>query len=339
MEAAFAERKATNLAPTAVWNCGRASGTVFGMSTCFADRLMTAVQVKGTAAMVGLDPRVSMLPSDVMRRHGVGPYCGPGRVAAAVEEFCLRVLQVVAPLVPATKVQSAFFEALGPAGFEVLGRVLHKARQLGLVTILDAKRGDIGSTAEAYAHAVFGSRSADGLLSPVWNADALTVSPYLGRDSLAPFLELARARDRGVFVLVRTSNPGATDLQERQADGEAIYRTVAGWVRDWSAEDRGQLGYGNVGAVVGATAPERLREARRDLPHAILLIPGYGAQGATAQDVVAAFDPRGLGAVVNSSRGITSFDVAAPGWEDAVATATRRMIDDLRRAGPPPDFK
>src|SRR5207245_5284511 len=179
-------------------------------------------------------------------------------VARAYEEFATRILDIVAPLVPVIKTQSAFFEACGPAGMVTLQHVLLRARDRGLITILDGKRNDIASTATAYADAAFAGVSIAGRLHPVWDADALTVNPYLGRDAVEPFLESARRVGRGVFVLVRTSNPGAGQFQDVICDGRPFYLEVATAVRAWSRENLGKCGYGDVGAVVGATHPKEL---------------------------------------------------------------------------------
>jgi orotidine-5'-phosphate decarboxylase len=286
----------------------------------FADRLADAVRAKGTALCVGLDPRWESLPQTIRARHDDSPE----GVAAAYEAFGLRVLEVVAPLVGVVKPQSAFFEACGPAGLAALQRVLRRARELGLVTILDAKRGDIASTAAAYADAAFRA----------FDADALTVNPYLGRDAVEPFLTAARRDGRGLFVLVRTSNPGSGLFQNLVCDGKPLYQHVAAAVAAWNGEGLGASGLGDVGAVVGATHPAELRLLREQLPDVWLLVPGYGAQGGTAADVRAAFRADGLGAVVNSSRGVTfPFKPEEPRWEAAVAAAARRAAAELRPAG------
>jgi len=274
--------------------------------THFADRLAEAVRGKGTPLCVGLDPRFEMLPAEISERHEDR--------AAAYAEFCLRVLDIVAPLVGVVKPQSAFFEACGPAGFVALKKVIERARELKLLTILDAKRGDIASTAEAYAEAAF----------TAFAADALTVNPYLGRDSVEPLLKAARRSGRGIFVLVRTSNPGAGQFQDLMCDGRPVYHHVAEAVAAWGRENVGSCGDGDVGAVVGATHAKELVELRTALPNTWLLIPGYGAQGGSAADVAAAIRPDGLGAVINSSRGIT-FPLR-PGdadWERQIEKATR----------------
>src|SRR5205823_1761624 len=199
---------------------------------------------------------------------------------------------------------------------------LDRARQMGFVTILDAKRGDIASTAEAYAQAAFG---------PTWNADALTINPYLGRDAVEPFLSAARAAGRGVFVLVRTSNPGAGLFQNLVCDGKPLYRHVADEVVKWNAPTVGAGGLGDVGAVVGATHPRELAELRVAMPDVWFLVPGYGAQGGTAADVRAAFRADGLGAVVNSARGVTfPFHPDDPDWEAKVVAAAAKAAAELK---------
>ncbi len=289
--------------------------------THFADRLTEAIRKKQTPLCVGLDPRWELLPEDIRRRHGVSR-ANRGR---AYEEFCLRVLEIVAPLVGVVKPQSAFFEACGPRGLTALQQILRKAKQLGLLTILDAKRNDIASTAEAYAEAAF----------RVFDADALTINPYLGRDSIEPFLKIGRSLGRGLFVLVRTSNPGASQFQDLPANGAALHIHVAQGVANWSQENLGGCGYGDVGAVVGATNPEELRHLRRMLQNVILLVPGYGAQGGAAADTAGAFDSQGLGAVINSSRAILfPANTTSSTWEEAIEAAARQAIQEIAEKTP-----
>ncbi len=302
------------------------------MSTHFADRLAAVCRAKGNALCVGIDPRWESLPAD-FRQHHVGDT--PVAVAAALTEFSLHVLEIVAPLVAVVKPQSAFFEACGPAGFLGQQRVLQRARELGLITILDNKRNDIASTAEAYADAAFAGMLIDGKRLPVWEADALTINPYLGRDAVEPFLTSARRVNGGVFVLVRTSNKGAGLFQDLESKGKPIYQHVAAAVGAWANENLGACGYGDVGAVVGATHPAELAALRQTIPQTIFLVPGYGAQGGSAADTAAAFRADGLGAIINSSRGIIAcFKPDDPKWEEKVEAATKTAIADLATATP-----
>jgi orotidine-5'-phosphate decarboxylase len=301
------------------------------VSLPFADRLAEAVRRCGNPVCVGLDPRYEQLPPASVRSKASNLHDR----AAAYQGFCRGVIDVVAPLVPAVKPQLAFFEQLGPPGMEVFHAVVQHARKAGLLVILDGKRNDIGSTAEAYADAYLGAES-------VWGGDALTVNPFLGADTLLPFISGALERDAGIFVLVKTSNPGSGMIQDR-SDGTPVYLRLAFGVEEQTKAALGTCGYGAVGAVVGATYPEQLAELRGVMPHAWILVPGYGSQGGTARDVAPAFDENGLGALVNNSRGIIfaharkEYAHFAPNrWQDAVAAATRDMIDQLRtetRAG------
>lgn len=285
----------------------------------FADRLADAVRRHGPLC-VGIDPRWESLPASV--RVAVADLPPSEQHAAAYEAFGRRVLELVRPHAGVVKPQAAFFEQAGPAGLAALQRLMTAAKDLGFVTILDAKRGDIASTAAAYADAAFG---------PVWDADSLTINPYLGRDAVEPFLTAAKAAGRGVFVLVRTSNAGAGLFQDLVCDGKPLYRHVAAAVAEWNAATLGGSGLGDVGAVVGATHPAELRELRAALPDVWLLIPGYGAQGGTAADVKAGYRADGLGAVVNSSRGVTfPFKPDDPNWEAAVTAAAARAAAELR---------
>lgn len=284
----------------------------------FADRLADAIRNKGNPLCVGIDPRWDSLPNSIRSRH-------PDQPARAFEEFGLRVLELVGPLVPVVKPQSAFFEACGPDGFAAQKRILDRARELGLITILDAKRGDIASTAVAYAEAAFN----------VWNADSLTVNPYLGRDAVEPFITEARKSQRGLFVLVRTSNAGSGLFQDLPCEGRPLYQHVATAVGEWNRGNLASCGLGDVGAVVGATHPSELTLLREMLPEVWFLVPGFGAQGATAKDVTGAFRPDGLGAIVNSSRGITfPFHPDDPHWEMPIVQATHRAIGELKSVMP-----
>jgi orotidine-5'-phosphate decarboxylase len=284
--------------------------------THFADRLAAAVSAKRTALCVGLDPRWESLPQSIRKLYSDTP----DGIAAAYEVFCLQVLEIVAPLVGVVKPQSAFFEACGPAGMTALQRVLQRAKALGLIAILDAKRGDIASTAAAYADAAFRA----------FDADALTVNPYLGRDAVEPFIAAARRDGRGLFVLVRTSNPGAGLFQDLQCDGRPVYQHVAAAVAAWNGEHLGACGFGDVGAVVGATHPAELKLLREQLPAVWFLVPGYGAQGGMAADVRTAFRSDGLGAIVNSSRGVTfPFAPEDANWQAAIESAARKAAAEL----------
>jgi orotidine-5'-phosphate decarboxylase len=278
--------------------------------------------------VIGLDPRWEQLPAG-LRQVSIDNSTSR---AQAYERFCCDIIDAVASLVPAVKPQAAFFEELGPAGLVALGNIVTYARQQGLLVIMDGKRNDIGSTAEAYARGYLG-REGSG-----WSCDALTISPYLGADSLEPFINVAIKRSAGLFVLVKTSNPGSGMLQDRLIDGEPLYRVVATYVEKQSATHVGESGFGSVGAVVGATYPEQLVELRAAMPHTWFLVPGYGSQGGTAKDVAPAFDANGLGAVINNSRGII-FAHQRPEykdrfgeahWQEAVAAATNDMIAQLR---------
>lgn len=303
----------------------------------FADRLADAVRRCGNPLCVGLDPRWESLPAEIRARH---PATLNG-AAKAFEEFCLRVLDIVAPIAPVAKPQSAFFEGCGPPGMEALQHVLRKAKRHGMITILDGKRGDIASTATAYADAAFaGTQIGDGR-HPVWDADALTINPYLGRDAVEPFLAAARKADCGLFVLVRTSNAGAGLFQDMDCGGKPLHEYVGAAVASWAAENIGKCGLGDVGAVVGATNPKELVRLRQLFPTLWFLVPGYGAQGGTAGDVSGACRSDGLGAIVNSSRSVTfPFRPDDPNWESAVEgaakTAARElaaMLEQMHNAG------
>ena len=302
----------------------------------YAERLHAAVTRCQTPALVGIDPRFDLIPPSVIQSATErAEKNGTDLRAEGFEEFSTRLIDVVAPLVPAVKPQAAFFEEIGPAGSGVLQRVMQYARKAGLIVICDAKRGDIGSTAEAYARGYLAG--ADSAAAP-WCADALTVNPYLGTDTLDPFIKVATERGGGIYVLVRTSNPGAASFQDRATDGETLFQCVARHIQNVAEESADSSGYGCIGAVVGATWPEELVELRAMMPNVPLLIPGYGSQGGSAADVMAAVDDKGHGALINSSRGINFAWQRAPynqefspeQWEAATEKAVHDMIADLK---------
>lgn len=302
------------------------------MVAAFADRLVLRVRELGHPLCVGIDPHLDLLPA-AFRRGSMEP--GAKETADAVADFCLALLDRVAGRVACVKPQSAFFEALGWRGIEVLDRVLRAARERQLLVILDAKRGDIGSTAAGYARAYLDANA------PL-RADALTLNPYLGADSLEPFLTSAGESGAGLFVLVKTSNAGSGDLQDLQVDdADPVHGRVAALLAAAAERLAGpETGWSGVGAVVGATFPELVRAARARMPRNLFLVPGYGAQGGGASAAVAGFvrgpDGRLEGGVVSSSRAILfpadAADADAAGWERAVDSALDGSIGELRSA-------
>jgi orotidine-5'-phosphate decarboxylase len=299
------------------------------MPTHFADRLARTIEEKKSCLVVGLDPLLERLPRDVLGAVGAGASGGPGataRAAAAFGLFCGKVIDSVKDVAVAVKPNSAFFERYGAAGWECLREVCRLASKAGLIVILDAKRGDIGHTAEAYADALMGGLQD----TPGPHVDAVTVNPYLGTDSVAPFLRLAREGGKGLFVLVRTSNASAGELQDLDVGGAPLYLRVASLVERWGADLRGECGFSAVGAVVGATAPAEAKRIREALPGAMFLVPGYGAQGAEAAQLAACFLSGGRGAIVNASRSIIfAYEKRREPWPDAIRAAAVEARDEL----------
>jgi orotidine-5'-phosphate decarboxylase len=298
----------------------------------FIERLFAAIRRVQNPVVVGIDPRPEELPPGFLERF---PETRQG-VAEALRQFGADIIDIIAPMVAAVKFQSAFYEAYGPAGVAALHATIEDARSKGLIVIVDGKRNDIGSTADAYARAYLGKVPVGGRYEPSWSADALTVNPYFGSDGVLPFVRTAAREHKGVFVLIRTSNVSAGEFQDLVADGQPLYRHVADRLRQWAEPYKADSGYSLVGAVVGATYPGQLAELRGALPGVPFLVPGYGSQGATSKDVAPAFDENGLGALVNNSRGITGAYDRSPyrsrfgdRWQAAVEQAVRDMIEDL----------
>lgn len=278
---------------------------------------------------MGIDPRPNQLPP-VLRTDA----SDLDATAKSFADFGKAIIDAVADVVPAVKPQAAFFERLGPQGMVALAEVCDHATDSGLLVIMDAKRNDIGATAEAYAAAYLGAKP-----ESAWGCDALTINPYMGFDTLEPFYKQGQATGAGVFVLCKTSNSGSDALQSRKTDGgnETITDLVADEIQRLCEASLGESGYGNAGAVVGATYPQQLEQLRNKMKNSILLVPGFGAQGGSAADVAAAFDEDGTGAVINSSRGVIFAyekekyqSAAAKSWQDAVREAALDAIGVLK---------
>jgi orotidine-5'-phosphate decarboxylase len=286
-------------------------------TTLFGDRVAAAVEAKRSQLLVGLDPRPELLPVELR----AGAHAGRAAAADACIRFCTGVIDAVSPYVVGAKPQLAFFEALGADGMRAFEDVCSYARSAGLFVVADAKRGDIGSTARAYADAYLERGDA----SPA--VDALTASPYLGSDSVEPLVAACRRSGAGLFCLVRTSNAGSADVQDLAlSDGRRVWHQVAQLVAQWGAELVGERGLSSVGAVVGATYPRAIGEARRLMPQAILLLPGIGAQGATPADVARAFTSGPASALVPVSRSIIyAFRVDGADWRKAAAAEAARL--------------
>src|SRR5213596_4160496 len=281
----------------------------------FSDRVAEAVEHKRSQLVVGLDPRLDLLPVELRGDAHVAR----SAAADAVARFCCGIVDAVAPYAVAVKPQLAFFEALGADGVRAFEQTCQYARSAGLLVIADAKRGDIGSTARAYAAAY--------LEGDIPVADAMTVNPYLGRDSLEPFFGACRRHGGGVFCLVKTSNEGGRDVQDvRLSDGGVLWQHVARLVAEWGEDLVGEHGLSSVGAVVGATHPRAVSEARRLLPRSILLLPGVGAQGATPADVARAFTSGPASALVTVSRSVIyAFRTVGAEWRQAAGAEAARL--------------
>ncbi|WP_421777312.1 orotidine-5'-phosphate decarboxylase [Gardnerella sp. DNF01180P] len=343
------------------------------------DELIEAIAAKQNPSVVGLDPKPGIVPAEIISsladevlQEVEGEDALPTLLATAYFEFNRAIIDAVADFVPAVKPQIAMYEALGSAGMDTYAMTCEYAKSQGLVVIGDAKRGDIGSTAGQYAahlsgfanlSSYFEDENTTGNVLPqslknllkssknldVWHEDSLTVNPYMGSDGVKPFIDEAVAHDKSIFVLLRTSNPSSKELQELiLQDGKPVYEHMADLIENWGASGIGKHGYSRVGAVVGATHPQEGKHLREIMPHTFFLVPGYGAQGGTAQDVAGMFDANSEGAIVNSSRGIIgawkksedyaknqghmSLDDILDIVRDSATVAAKNMRDDLRNA-------
>ena len=269
------------------------------------DVLQEKIIAKQNPTVAGLDARIEYVPEHIRKAAFAQYGVGLKGACEAIWQFNVGLIDALCDVVPAVKPQSAYYENLGWQGMEMLERTIRYAKSKGLFVIADIKRGDIGSTAEAYADAWLGVTKVGEAFCGGFNADCVTLNGYMGSDSIKPFLEAAKGEDKCAFVLVKTSNPGSGELQDLKiADGRTIYEAMGELNESIAAGTQGKYGFTMAGAVTGATYPEQIQDLRARLPHTFFLVPGYGAQGGTAEDVKYAFNEKGHGAIVNSSRGI-----------------------------------
>lgn len=298
------------------------------------DRLIEGIVKLQNPTVAGLDPKLDYIPNFIKEKAFTQYGETLEGAAAALLEFNKGLIDALCGIVPAVKPQCAYYEMYGWQGVKAFYDTVSYAKQKGMFVITDGKRNDIGTTMQAYAVAHLGSVEVGSKRCTPFGGDALTVNPYLGSDGIRPLLDTCEDEDKGIFVLVKTSNPSSGELQDQIFEGgESLYETVGQYCEEWGDSLPGKYGYSGVGAVVGATYPEQLSELRRDLTHTFFLVPGYGAQGGGAKDVAPAFDSNGLGAVVNASRSILcawqKADAPEQDYAKAAAQEAIRMRDEI----------
>ena len=297
------------------------------------DALQEKIIACKNPTVAGLDPKPEYVPEHI-RKACYEQYGETLEGAAeALYRFNCGLMDALCDIVPAVKPQSAYYERLGWRGMEALERTIRYAKEKGFFVIADIKRGDIGSTAEAYADAWLGTTKVGEQDLSVFDADCVTLNGYMGGDSVNPFLKVCKQTNKCTFSLVKTSNPGSGELQNVNAgDGDTVYGLMADLIEKWGAGTEGKYGYTMAGGVAGATHPDELKQIRARMPHTFLLVPGYGAQGGTAEDVQYAFQAKGRGAIVNSSRGIIcAWQKTGQDYQEAARNAAIAMRDDICR--------
>ena len=298
------------------------------------DRLIEGIVKMQNPTVAGLDPKLDYVPASIKESCFEKYGKTLEGAAAALLEFNKAIIDKIYDIVPAIKPQAAYYEMYGRQGVKALCETIAYAKSKGMFVITDGKRNDIGTTMEAYATAHLGTTDVAGEEIDAFGADALTVNGYLGTDGIKPLAEICDKKDKGIFVLVKTSNPSSGELQDMKLEnGSTVYAQMGSMCENWGESLMGKYGYSGVGAVVGATYPDQLAEMRAKAPHTFFLVPGYGAQGGGAQDAKNAFDKRGLGAIINSSRGIMCAWKKQGLTEDDFAEAARaealRMKEDI----------
>ncbi len=302
------------------------------------NKLIKKIEKLNAPVVVGLDPMLSYVPEHIQKKAFEEYGETLQGAAEAIWQFNKQIIDSTWDLIPAVKPQIAMYEQFGVSGIMAFQKTVDYAKSKDLIVIGDVKRGDIGSTSAAYAAGHLGRVKVGSKSCAGFGEDFATVNPYLGTDGIKPFLDVCKEEKKGIFVLVKTSNPSSGEFQDRQVDGKPLYELVAGMVNEWGAECMGDS-YSYVGCVVGATYPEMGKALRKQMPHSYILVPGYGAQGGKAEDLVHYFNPDGLGAIVNSSRGIIAAykqekyeSYGAENFADASRQAVIDMIADISGA-------
>ncbi len=307
----------------------------------FADHLITTIRKKNSCIVVGLDPYFDLIPNSVKQQHSSLQKNSLEYAARIILEFNTQIIDLITPLVGIVKPQIAFYELYGWWGIWAYTETIRYARQKGLIVIGDVKRGDVPSTASAYADAHIGEVHIGNTIETPFASDAITVNPYLGTDSLLPFIQTAKKHNKGLFVLVKTSNPTSGEFQDLVCGDRKLHEIVAERTREWGKDSMGTQGYSAIGAVVGATFPQEMSTLRKIMPTSYFLVPGYGAQGATAENIKCSFNPDGLGAIINASRSILYAYTISPwkekygmnSWKDATREAVIMMNEEINRLG------
>ncbi|WP_285442588.1 orotidine-5'-phosphate decarboxylase [Candidatus Brocadia sp. AMX2] len=305
----------------------------------FADQLVSAIRRKNSCVVVGLDPSFKLIPDTIKQKFSASQKQALEYASRVILEFNTQVIDLITPYVSIVKPQIAFYELYGWWGVWAYAETIQYARQKGLIVIGDVKRGDVPSTAEAYANAHIGEVHIDNIVEIPFAADAITVNPLLGTDSLIPFLQTARKHNKGIFILVKTSNPSSGEFQDIMCGTKKLHEIIAERTHAWGKDFIGKQGYSAVGAVVGATFSHEISKLRKIMPTAYFLVPGYGAQGATAKDIAHCFNPDGLGAIISASRSILYAYNISPwekkygisAWKDATQEAVIKMNEEIRK--------
>ncbi len=301
------------------------------------DRLIDKIKETNNPTVIGIDPKYDMIPECIKNKYEQNME----GVAKAIEEFNKALIDATFDIIPAVKINIAFYEMYGLEGMKVFEETCKYAKEKGMLVMADIKRGDIGSTSKAYSNAFLGRTQIGEKEEKIYDVDFVTLNPYMGIDSVKPFIEDCKKYNKGAFIIVKTSNPSSGDLQDLKLEnGEEVYTRVAKLVEEWGEDLRGKYGYSSISAVVGATYPKQLKDLRKTAPHTFFLIPGYGAQGGKAEDIALGFDSNGIGGIVNSSRGLMCA-YKSDLWKDKYteerfAEATRqeaiRMRNELNNA-------
>ena len=296
------------------------------------DLMIDHIIEKHNPTVAGLDTRVEYLPEEFIAELGIGAIDTMEKAAQAILAYNKRLIKALCDIVPAVKVQIAYYEMYGVAGMKAFEETLKAAHEAGMSVMVDAKRNDIGATAEAYATSYLGKTQLPAGEARAFEGDFVTVNAYLGVDGVKPFVNACEKNGGGIFALVKTSNPSSGQLQDMKLeDGRTVYEMMGDLVSEWGESTIGRHGYSQVGAVVGATYPEQGRELRARMQHTFFLVPGYGAQGATGKDIAGCFDEKGLGAIVNASRSLLCAWKKQPGvaFDTAARNEAIRMRDDI----------